>query len=241
MLSEQIASLGLMAWPLMIASCLGLAMILERLITYSLLPRISRKNMTGLFNEVRACSQCNNQQNELCNNLCKDKGIRQGIAVLLSHNECEKNVREEIAALWLLKQKRALHAWLKPLMLIGVLSPMLGLLGTVLGMITMFQDMAALGGPVTPDVLAGGLWQAMFTTAFGLMIAIPALAAAHGFGVWANQYISKLEFALNHANLLLEGMRMNDDGMATEAPAKKCLKKNSANESQLLDAGAVAA
>ena len=240
MLLEHIASLGLMAWPLLIASCLGLAMILERLITYAMLPRITRKNLTGLFNEVRECCHCNNSQNELCKNLCKDKGLRQGIAVLLSHNECEKSVREEVAALWLLKQKRSLHAWLKPLMLIGVLAPMLGLLGTVLGMITMFQDMAALQGPVTPDVLAGGLWQAMFTTAFGLMIAIPALAAAHGFGVWANHYISKLEFSLNHANLLLEGMTMNDDGLATTRSGKSC-SGDCANDDRIINAGAVAA
>ncbi|OED50541.1 hypothetical protein ACH42_00935 [Endozoicomonas sp. (ex Bugula neritina AB1)] len=240
MFSEHIASLGLMAWPLMIASCLGLAMILERLLTYAMLPRITRKNLTGLFNEVRECCHCNNSQDKLCKDLCKDKGVRQGIAVLLSHNKCNKSVREEIAALWLLKQKRSLHAWLKPLMLIGVLAPMLGLLGTVLGMITMFQDMAALQGPVTPDVLAGGLWQAMFTTAFGLMIAIPALAAAHGFGVWANHYISKLEFSLNHANLLLEGMTMNDDGLATSRNVTSC-KSDGASNDKIINARAVAA
>ncbi len=240
MFAEHFTSLGLMAWPLLIASCLGLAMILERLLTYAMLPRITRKNLTGLFNEVRQCSNCNNSQNKLCNNLCKDKGVRQGIAVLLSHNQSTKAMREEVAGLWLLKQKRALHAWLKPLMLIGILSPMLGLLGTVLGMITMFQDMAVLQGPVTPEVLAGGLWQAMFTTAFGLMIAIPTLAAAHGFGVWANHYVAKLEFALNHTNLLLEGLTMNDDGMATSAQNESC-NSHCANDDKLMDSGAVAA
>ena len=219
MLSEHIASLGIMAWPLLIASCLSLAMTLERLISFAMLPSLTRRNLTELFNEVRGCCQCSTNksqsQNQLCKNLCQGKGIRQGIAVLLSHNDCRKEVREEVAGLWLLKQKRSLHAWLKPLMLIGVLSPMLGLLGTVLGMIDMFRDIASVPGPVTPDVLANGLWQAMFTTAFGLIIAIPALAAAHGFGVWANHYVSRLEFALNHTNLLLEGLTMNDDGLST--------------------------
>lgn len=256
MLTEHLASLGIMAWPLLITSCLGLAMILERLVTYALLPSINRRSLTQLFNEVRQCCSCHSNpekntesKNNLCKDLCQRKGIRQGIAVLLSHNTCQKEVREEVAGLWLLKQKRNLNAWLKPLMLIGVLSPMLGLLGTVLGMIDMFQDIAAVAGPVTPDILAAGLWQAMFTTAFGLMIAIPALAAAHGFGVWANHYLSKLEFALNHTNLLLEGLTMDDDGLATTSPGFsgesmtcKSANKPSVNKKpRVINAGAVAA
>ena len=246
MIAEHINSLGLMAWPLLTASCIGMAIIIERLISYAMLPRINRKSMTALFNEVRDCCHCNNSKDNLCKNLCKGKGVRQGIAVLLSHNSSNKAMREEVAGLWLLKQKRSLHAWLKPLMLIGVLSPMLGLLGTVLGMIGMFGDIAAAGGPVTPDVLAGGLWQAMFTTAFGLMVAIPALAGAHLFGIWANHYMSKLEFALNHINLLLEGMTMNDDGLSIRHSSGSCANK-SANDDRALDiedagaAGAAAA
>ena len=219
-LTESLASLGVMAWPLIITSCLGLAMIIERLVTYAMLPSLSRKGLKELFNEVRNCCGCDkssHSKDHLCQNLCQGKGIRQGIALLLSHNNCTKAVREEVAGLWLLKQKHSLNAWLKPLMLIGVLSPMLGLLGTVLGMIDMFRDIAAAAGPVTPDVLAAGLWQAMFTTAFGLMIAIPALAGAHGFGVWANHYLARLEFALNHTNLLLEGLAMDDNGFSTVA------------------------
>ncbi len=214
MLSQQIASLGPMAWPLIIASCLGLAMVLERLITYAALPSLNKKGLRILFQEVRKYKHCSNGQERLCENLCKSKGIRRGIAVLLSHSTSTKDMREEVAGLWLLEQKRALQNWLKPLMLIGILSPMFGLLGTVLGLINMFQGIAASGGPVTPDVLAGGLWEAMYTTAFGLFVAIPALAGAHGLGLWANHYLSKLEFAMNHVNLLMEGLDMNDDGLA---------------------------
>ncbi|WP_330925990.1 MotA/TolQ/ExbB proton channel family protein [Candidatus Sororendozoicomonas aggregata] len=224
MLAQQIASLGPMAWPLIIASCLCLAMVLERLITYAALPSLNKKRLRVLFQEVRNCKHCSDSQERLCENLCKSKGIRRGIAVLLSHNASTKEMREEVATLWLLKQKRALQNWLKPLMLIGILSPMFGLLGTVLGLINMFQGIAASGGPVTPDVLAGGLWEAMYTTAFGLFVAIPALAGAHGLGVWANHYISKLEFAMNHVNLLMEGLDMNDDGFSP-SEQKPCSHK----------------
>ena len=146
MLIEQLSSLGAMAWPLIISSCLGFAMVLERLVTYAMLPSLKKKNLRALFSEIRACTCNANSKTKLCSNLCKGKGIRQGIAVLLSHNSCSKEMREEVAGLWLLKQKRSLHAWLKPLMLIGILSPMFGLLGTVLGLINMFQGIAVTAG-----------------------------------------------------------------------------------------------
>ena len=120
-LTESLASLGIMAWPLLITSCLGLAMILERLVTYAMLPSLRRKGLNELFNEVRSCCGCDKsaqRKDNLCQNLCKGKGIRQGIALLLSHNKCTKAVREEVAGLWLLKQKRSLNAWLKPLELV---------------------------------------------------------------------------------------------------------------------------
>ena len=52
-------------------------------------------------------------------------------------------------------------------------APMLGLLGTVLGMIAAFSELSASGGSVDPTQLAGGIWIALTTTALGLMIAIP--------------------------------------------------------------------
>ncbi|MFP6717413.1 MAG: MotA/TolQ/ExbB proton channel family protein, partial [Alphaproteobacteria bacterium] len=57
------------------------------------------------------------------------------------------------------------------------LSPLLGLLGTVLGMIKAFARLESAGTKVDPAILAGGIWEALLTTAFGLSVAIPALAA----------------------------------------------------------------
>ena len=56
-------------------------------------------------------------------------------------------------------------------------APLLGFLGTVLGMITAFQQIESLGGNVNASVLAGGIWQAMLTTAAGLTVAAPTLFA----------------------------------------------------------------
>jgi len=60
---------------------------------------------------------------------------------------------------------------------IGAIAPMLGLTGTVLGMITAFNTIAARGGMARPDELAGGIGQALITTLMGLVVAIPAMIA----------------------------------------------------------------
>lgn len=72
---------------------------------------------------------------------------------------------------------RALRGGLRPLELIASLAPLLGLLGTVLGMIEAFQAMEREGAGVSPAVLSGGIWQALTTTAVGLGVAIPAVAS----------------------------------------------------------------
>jgi len=74
------------------------------------------------------------------------------------------------------REIRSLEAWLRPLGMIAQLAPLLGLLGTVLGMIEVFVSLEAAGTQVEPGLLAGGIWEALLTTAAGLAIAIPATA-----------------------------------------------------------------
>lgn len=66
-----------------------------------------------------------------------------------------------------------LESYLRPLEVISTLAPLLGLFGTVLGMIEAFKAMEAAGSQVDPAVLSGGIWQALLTTAVGLAVAIP--------------------------------------------------------------------
>ena len=66
-----------------------------------------------------------------------------------------------------------LESYLRPLEVIATLAPLLGLFGTVLGMIEAFKAMEAAGNQVDPAVLSGGIWQALLTTAVGLAVAIP--------------------------------------------------------------------
>ena len=74
-----------------------------------------------------------------------------------------------------------LRSWLRPLEVIASLAPLLGLFGTVLGMIAAFRQMEAAGSQIDPSILSGGIWEALLTTAVGLAVAIPAVAALNGF------------------------------------------------------------
>ncbi len=69
-----------------------------------------------------------------------------------------------------------LRRGLRPLEVIGMLAPLLGLLGTVLGMIKAFQQLEAAGTRVDPAILSGGIWEALLTTAVGLSVAVPVVA-----------------------------------------------------------------
>lgn len=88
----------------------------------------------------------------------------------------ESVVREEVTRI-AKNHIEKLRGWMRPLELIANLSPLLGLLGTVLGMIEAFQKLESAGNQVDPALLSGGIWQALLTTAVGLVVAIPALVA----------------------------------------------------------------
>jgi biopolymer transport protein ExbB len=75
------------------------------------------------------------------------------------------------------REIRQMERFLPTLFLISSVTPLLGLFGTVTGMIKAFQAIQHLGGKVNASVLAGGIWEAMLTTALGLGVAIPAMVA----------------------------------------------------------------
>lgn len=82
---------------------------------------------------------------------------------------------------------------LRTLELIAMISPLLGLLGTVLGMIQSFQELELAQGSANASVLAGGIWQALLTTACGLVVAIPAAVAASAFGARVDAAAHEIE------------------------------------------------
>ena len=87
---------------------------------------------------------------------------------------------------------------------------MLGLLGTVLGMIEAFQDISQQTGAVLPSMIADGLWSAMLTTAYGLSIALPCLFAEFIYVRLAERRLANCQNHLNTQSLKLEGVKFHD-------------------------------
>lgn len=116
------------------------------------------------------------------------------IATRLRNDLPEERQREQILQLAAgkLEDTRGL---LRPLEVIANLAPLLGLLGTVLGMISVFQRLQAAGDQVNPSILSGGLWEALLSTAAGLAVAIMALAAFHFF----DRQVERLQHAMEAA------------------------------------------
>jgi biopolymer transport protein ExbB len=85
---------------------------------------------------------------------------------------------------------------------IAATAPLFGLFGTVLGMIEVFQKLAALGGRADVALLSGGIWVALLTTAFGLLIALPSLLGHHYFSRLAGGRSDYMELLISHLNAL---------------------------------------
>ena len=104
----------------------------------------------------------------------------------------EESVREE-AMRHGMASLESLRSGFRALEVIASLAPLLGLFGTVLGMIEAFREMEQAGNRVSPDVLSGGIWTALLTTALGLGVAMPVVVAL----AWLERRVERLAHAMS--------------------------------------------
>lgn len=90
---------------------------------------------------------------------------------------------------------QSLRSRLRILEVIGAVAPLVGLLGTVLGLISAFQALETAGAQVSPATLSGGIWEALVTTACGLAVAIPAVM----LGSWLEGFVDRAHHATEDA------------------------------------------
>ena len=118
--------------------------------------------------------------------------VQAAIGTTLDPSIDDKTAREEtgrVARQTLYRAREGLRA----LDLIATIAPLLGLLGTVLGMIAAFQVLQESGNRADPSALAGGIWTALLTTAAGMAVAIPAGIALSWFESLADRLQADLE------------------------------------------------
>lgn len=101
--------------------------------------------------------------------------MRVSLACVTNRDMSQKSKEAEIARVGS-ADIQYLESHLRGLDMVANVSPLLGLLGTVAGLVTAFSKLGEPGTRVDPALLAGGIWEALITTASGLIVAIPALA-----------------------------------------------------------------
>ena len=166
---------GVVMIPIILLSIVGLAIILERLWT---LWRV-RINIPQFSQEIFLYLERGQFQKSL-ERCAKVRHPIAGVFKLGIHNRALK--REDIEAMMEREgdeQIQYLERYLGALIIIIGVEPMLGFLGTIIGLIKAFMAWEQLGSNITVSALASGIYQAMITTASGLTVAIPYYVIYH--------------------------------------------------------------
>ena len=226
MILDHILTAGPVAIVLLALSIVALSLLLERLWIHMRYPMMSRQQ----FKDCKRLLK-NNAFDAVDNLLAsrrygKQHGAGTAFRSLINNRLCKDDRRQQLASLWLKNEQAFLNQRLKVVGLIGTLAPLLGLLGTVFGIIEMFIAIAHNTGPVTPVLLAEGMWTAMVTTALGLLIAIPSLAASHGFELLTKQRILWIQTSLNELNQILLGEQGEDSFERVENTPLQALQRS---------------
>jgi biopolymer transport protein ExbB len=167
---------GILMYPLLIASIIALAVIIERSFQFTG-TRLHRKIVDNIVRRSRSGKL---KTTDLPPVQTKDP-VAVLAAVVIESSKLKREEIERKVSIQGSKEIKRLSKNLHLLELIGKISPMIGLAGTVLGLSRTFQTVAALRGTAEASLLAGGIWEAMITTVAGLFVGIPSIIFHHLF------------------------------------------------------------
>ena len=199
---EFIVQGGMVMYILLAASILALTIIFER--SWSLrravvLPAEEIENIEDAVRSgnveaaVQMCSDNNTAMSRILWVALNNRGVKRAVM---------KEILEEIGR----QEVAHLERFVGILGVVAAVSPLLGLLGTVIGMIEVFQ-VISIEGVGKADILAGGISKALNTTAAGLSVAIPALVAYRIFESRINSFVIEIEQHALHFVEMLKGDR----------------------------------
>ena len=189
-----IQAAGWPIWPLILCSIIGLALIIERFVSL----RQSRVAPPQLLDEVLLITRTSLPAMDVVHKLHESSVLGQVLAaglrmVVIEPRTTERMVRQSIELAGR-SAAQQLERYLNTLGTIAAAAPLLGLLGTVVGMIEIFGSQAPTGAN-NPAALAHGISIALYNTAFGLIIAIPALMFYRYFRGRVDDHLMNLELA----------------------------------------------
>ncbi len=189
-------------YPLLLLSIVSLAIIIERGVV---LARSGAGKTGRLLDAIE--SRDLDRVSVLANK--ENNPVALLVREILENRELPKDEIEHKVSLSGSRTIKGLSRYLHLLELIGKISPMLGLSGTILGLAQTFQKVAAVKGAADPAVLADGIWAAMITTVTGLFIGIPAIIFFHLY----NNRVKSISFRMkNEAEELIVALEEGADG-----------------------------
>ena len=190
---------GIFMWVILLASISGLAVIIEKMYTFlSKEKKLSENEKNQLYKALRT------RNKEEILKLCKDKtdSVSKSVTKIVSNmdinfdelDNSHRQVIEGIISESILEQTTELEKGMSLLGTVVNAAPQLGLLGTVTGMIAAFSALTR-NGTSTAKIVAGGISEALYTTAFGLIVAIPALVFYNYFNRRIDVIVAEMERA----------------------------------------------
>ena len=192
---------GIIFTSLFVLSIVTVAIVTLKIFEIYFLRRLDFSNFYSLliadknndFNDVRK---------DIIVTLPKSKqNIILSLVDLISSNNSKIDIEKEIDSLKNKEFKR-IYTFLPSLEVISQVSPLVGLLGTVIGMIDSFNELELGGSLVDPSILAGGIWTALLTTAMGLIVAIPALVSHYFLEKKINDLFDDFEILISKLSTL---------------------------------------
>lgn len=171
-MAELLTKGGPVVWLLVCYSAIGLAIVLERSLLFlrqRRLPRSLQENLRCLLD----------QPDKLDNSDAKPGPEYRILQAIMNADAVEVEDLRSVGNRVRSDELQRMEYGLRTLGILGNTAPLLGLLGTITGMIKAFMVIEQAGGKVDAQALAGGIWEAMITTGVGLAVAIPLLILLH--------------------------------------------------------------
>ena len=202
-----IQAAGWPIWPLLICSIAALALIIER---FSSL-RVIRVAPTRLLDEVISVTRAHLPAPDVVNKLAHNSVLGTVLATGLRAVIAEPRITEAaLRASFESAGRAAVHRMERYLNTLGTIAsaaPLLGLMGTVIGMIEIFGSQAPTGA--NPQQLAHGISVALYNTAFGIAIAIPALIFYRHYRNKVDTYVVEMEQQASKLVDIVHGERVD--------------------------------
>ncbi len=172
---EWLASGGVLIWPILAVALAAMVLMVERFIVLGR----TRSNSDDIMSRIRELAERGRLDD--CRAVCRANADTPACQVVLAGLESRQRSREGLESAVqeaILRQLPRLERFLPTLSVLAAIAPLLGLLGTVTGMIDTFQVITRFGSS-DPGLMAGGISEALVTTQLGLAVAMPIIVIHH--------------------------------------------------------------